>query len=173
LLWRRPLTAAVSACLLAAPAAHAVPADFVPEPPAVFPLAHATGYGEWEARYGNFRNGHRHEGQDVFAPAGTPLVATREAVVVEKGSGDGRGNWIALYSREAGETYVYFHMRSPTPLAVGERVAVGRRVGSVGCTGSCFGDHLHFEIRRGRGTSGRTRDPLPVLRALARSGRSK
>ena len=40
----------------------------------------------------------------------------------------------------------------------------GQRVGGVGCTGSCWGDHLHFEIRDGREIMGEATDPLPVIR---------
>jgi murein DD-endopeptidase MepM/ murein hydrolase activator NlpD len=46
-------------------------------------------------------------------------------------------------------------------------VRTGERIGAVGCTGSCWGDHLHIEMRRGRGTTGRPLDPLPQLRRLA------
>jgi murein DD-endopeptidase MepM/ murein hydrolase activator NlpD len=44
---------------------------------------------------------------------------------------------------------------------------MGERVGAVGCTGSCWGDHLHFELRRGRGTTAAPIDPLPLLKRLA------
>jgi len=44
---------------------------------------------------------------------------------------------------------------------------MGERVGAVGCTGSCWGDHLHLELRVGRGTTGRPLDPLPMLKRLA------
>ena len=163
---RGPLLTIVCALLACAPAAQAMPAGFVPEPPAVFPVAHATGYGEWDARYGHFRNGHVHEGQDVFAAEGTPLYAVRDGVVLERGDDGGRGNYVAFYNAAHDETYVYMHMRLPTPREVGEYVATGQRMGSVGCTGSCDGDHLHFEIRRGRGAYGPARDPLPLLKAL-------
>src|SRR3712207_9136296 len=68
--------------LALAPTASAMPLENGgPLPPAaVHPVVGPTGYGEWAARYGNFRHGHVHEGQDVFAPAGTPLVAVRDAV---------------------------------------------------------------------------------------------
>lgn len=163
------LTCAFALALVAAPVAAALPADIAGAPIAVHPVDGKVGYGEWGARYGNFRHGHVHEGQDVFAPSGTPLLAIRDAVVIAKGDEGGRGNYIALYSEALRETYVYLHMRAPTPLDVGDRVRAGRRVGSVGCTGSCFGDHLHFEIRRGRGLTGPTTDPLSLLRSLPRA----
>ena len=139
----------------------------VPAPAVAFPVAAAhVGYGEWAAAFGHFRRGHVHEGQDVFAPVGTPLVAVRDSVVLETGSGDGRGNYIALYSAEVDETYVYFHMLNPTPRAVGEHVVAGQRLGSLGCSGSCDGYHLHFELRHGRGVTTPAHNPLAFLRSL-------
>ena len=56
----------------------------------------------------------------------------------------------------------------PLPrMAPGDDVRMGQRVGRVGCTGSCWGDHLHFEVREGRGTTGRPHDPLAMLERLA------
>ena len=136
-------------------------------PEAVFPVRGAVSYGEHDARFGAFRGGHIHEGQDVFAPAGTPLLAVRDGRVVETGDDGGRGNYVAIWSPAAGRTFVYLHMLRPARLAPGDEVEAGRRVGSVGCTGSCWGDHLHLEVRRGRGTTGGAMDPLPLLRRLA------
>ena len=55
------------------------------------------------------------------------------------------------------------HMVAPPAAKPGEDVAVGQRLGAVGCTGSCFGDHLHFEVRAGHGGQGAARDPRPLL----------
>jgi murein DD-endopeptidase MepM/ murein hydrolase activator NlpD len=136
-------------------------------PTAVFPLRANPDWGEGDARFGAYRGGHMHEGQDVFAPAGTPLVAIRDGKVVEKGDDGGRGNYVAIWSAEAGHTFVYLHMLRPTPFEPGDQVKMRERIGAVGCTGSCWGDHLHFEIRAGRGTTGKPIDPLPVLQRLA------
>jgi murein DD-endopeptidase MepM/ murein hydrolase activator NlpD len=140
------------------------------EPPAPeewFPVRGTIDFGAHDARFGAWRGSRRHEGQDVFADAGTPLVAVREGEVVESGNNGGRGNYVAIWSPETDRTFVYLHMRAPTPHAVGDRVEGGARVGAVGCTGSCWGDHLHLEMRTGRGTTGRPLDPLPLLRRLA------
>jgi murein DD-endopeptidase MepM/ murein hydrolase activator NlpD len=136
-------------------------------PAAVFPVRADPDWGEADARFGAYRGGHMHEGQDVFAPAGTPLVAIRRGRVVEKGDDGGRGNYVAIWSAEAGHTFVYLHMQRPTPFEPGDQVKAGERVGAVGCTGSCWGDHLHFEIRAGRGTTGKPSDPLAELQRLA------
>ena len=102
----------------------------------------------------------------MFAPAGTPLVAVRDGEVVETGNDGGRGNYLALYSPQANQTYVYLHLLEPASVSTGQRVLAGHPVGKLGCTGSCFGDHLHFEVRQGRSLEGPPQDPLPLLRRL-------
>ena len=170
------LPGALALALLLPPGAagFVVDAPLAPPEPApehVHPVAEGgpVGYGESAARFGGPRGGRSHEGQDVFAPAGTPLVAVADSVVLERGSGDGRGHYVALYSRAAGETYLYYHLLRPSPVRPGEHLAAGERVGQVGCSGSCWGDHLHFEIRDGRGLDGRPRDPLGALKRWPRA----
>jgi murein DD-endopeptidase MepM/ murein hydrolase activator NlpD len=144
----------------------------VPEPTPtstpVFPVEGGVDFGEGDARFGAWRGGRKHEGQDVFAPAGTPLLAALDGVVLETGDDGGRGNYVAIFSPERRATYLYLHMRRPPRVEPGEPVRAGDRVGAIGCTGSCFGDHLHFELRRGRGTQGAPVDPLPLLRRWKR-----
>ena len=142
-------------------------------PPAEFPVRGRIDWGEQDARFGAYRGGRLHEGQDVFADAGTTLAAIRDGRIVEKGDDGGRGNYVALWSPAARRTFVYLHMERPSRVDVGDAVKRGDRLGAVGCTGSCSGDHLHLEIRRGRGTTGKPLDPLPLLRRLAarRDGR--
>jgi murein DD-endopeptidase MepM/ murein hydrolase activator NlpD len=165
---RKQLRARAGAPALGGPAPRSVGQVVAGDRPrarlgATFPVKGPSGFGEAAARFGSSRSGHTHEGQDVFAPAGTPLVAVRAGVVVETGNNGGRGNYVAFYSPQARQTYVYLHMNEPSRVARGRRVRAGQRVGSVGCTGSCFGDHLHFEVRRGRGTEAPPIDPLPRL----------
>ena len=139
-----------------------------PRPASVFPMKAAPDYGAGDAHFGASRSGHAHEGQDVFAPAGTPLVATGDGVILEEGNDGGRGNYIALYNPERKQTYMYLHMQSPSRLSPGSRVHAGDPVGRVGCTGSCWGHHLHFEVRLGRGSTARPVDPLPYLQRARR-----
>jgi murein DD-endopeptidase MepM/ murein hydrolase activator NlpD len=98
----------------------------VARPHAVFPVRGRVDWGEADGRFGAARSGHVHEGQDMFARAGTPLVAIRDGRVVEVGDDGGRGNYVAIW-----------------------------------------GNHLHFEIRSGGGTTGRAHDPLGLLKRLA------
>ncbi|MQA73985.1 MAG: peptidoglycan DD-metalloendopeptidase family protein [Solirubrobacterales bacterium] len=128
------------------------------------PVVGRFDYGTAENRFGAARSGHVHEGQDMFAPAGTDLVAVSDAVVVEAGADAGRGNYAAVYDRQRERTYVYFHMLRPAEVRAGEKVAAGARLGALGCTGSCWGPHLHFEVHEGRDPYGPALDPLPLLR---------
>jgi murein DD-endopeptidase MepM/ murein hydrolase activator NlpD len=57
-------------------------------------------------------------------------------------------------------------MLAPALVRPGERVSAGQKVGEVGCTGSCWGDHLHFEVRAGRGTWGAVLEPMATLSRL-------
>jgi murein DD-endopeptidase MepM/ murein hydrolase activator NlpD len=139
-----------------------------PEPSGPFhPVDGEVGYGDVIAAFGDAR-GRPHEGQDIFAPAGTPVVAPTDAVVVEAGSDGGRGNWISIYDRKRGQSYSYFHMIGPAKPGIGEKVKPGEKLGEVGCSGSCSGDHLHFEVRDGEGPYGAARDPLPMLQKWSR-----
>jgi len=126
----------------------------------VFPMRVTPEYGD------GLDAGRGHEGQDLFAPAGTPLIAVTDAVVIESGSDGGRGNFISIYDAAVKRTYSYFHMLGSPLAATGERVEAGQRLGEVGCTGSCSGDHLHFEVRSGRDPWGPVIDPVPVLQKL-------
>lgn len=133
-----------------------------------FPVAGEFNLGQDGARFGALRSGRSHEGQDVFARTATPLLAITDGVVVQTGDDGGRGNYVATYDPAARRTYVYLHMLHPSKVKKGDRVRAGEWVGGVGCTGSCFGDHLHLEVRRGRSVSGPAEDPLPRLRRWAR-----
>ncbi len=133
-----------------------------PERP-VNPVAGPVDYGTAINGFGDER-GRPHEGQDMFAPEGTPVVSPTATEVLETGSDGGRGNWAALWDGAAGHTYVYMHMSAPADVGPGEELDPGDRVGLLGCTGSCDGAHLHFEIRQGKGPYATAIDPLPELR---------
>jgi len=128
------------------------------------PIVGKLDLGTAGSEFGAARSGHVHAGQDVFAPAGTPLVAVSDAIVIDDGSDGGQGNYVHLFDRKRERTYVYMHMIEPATVSAGDRVEAGERVGGVGCTGSCWGDHLHFEVREGRGFTAEAIDPLPLIR---------
>ena len=128
------------------------------------PVVGKVDYGTSENAFGAGRYGHVHSGHDIFAAGGTPLVATTDGVVVEAGADGGQGNYVHLYDPQRNRTYVYMHLVEPARVDAGEKVEAGELVGGVGCTGSCSGDHLHFEIRAGKGMVGEALDPLPELK---------
>jgi murein DD-endopeptidase MepM/ murein hydrolase activator NlpD len=138
----------------------------------VFPLIGAHDFGDAEARFGASRYGHVHEGQDIFGKTGTPEVAVHGGTVVDRGKNTdpdsgGRGNFLTIYSPQDNHSFVYMHMLKPSPVLVGKHVHAGQLIGRLGCTGSCEGPHLHFEVRVGKATPGaetRPVDPLPYLR---------
>jgi murein DD-endopeptidase MepM/ murein hydrolase activator NlpD len=131
-----------------------------------FPVRGAHSYGEGEAAFGAGRDGHTHQGQDVFARCGTPLVAARGGVVKLNRFESAAGNYIVIDGDGTDVDYVYMHLRDPSPLAKGARVRTGQPIGNVGDTGDAHGCHLHFEVWSGPGwyTGGAPIDPLVFLK---------
>ena len=137
----------------------------------VFPLRGPHDFGDKIARFGAPRSGHIHEGQDIFGKTGTPEVAVHDGIVVDRGKttdpdDGGRGNYVVIYSPSDSHSFVYMHMLKPSPVQLGDKVHSGDVVGQLGCTGSCDGPHLHFEVRIGKASLGadtKPIDPLPFL----------
>ena len=129
-------------------------------------------FGESAAKFHADRGGRTHEGQDVFAKPGTRLVAVRDGIVLDGNGGgnfyaSGGGNTLVIYSAVDNRSYVYLHLLKPALVRAGDEVKAGQVVGQVGCTGSCDGPHLHFEVRNGRadfGAETKAIDPLPLMR---------
>ncbi len=97
--------------------------------------------------YGQPRSGHSHQGNDIFATTGTPIVAPVAGTVRDYSSGSG-GNGFALDGAD-GNTYIGYHMN--TRVVVTGSVAKGTLIGYVGSTGNSTAPHLHFEIHPGGG----------------------
>jgi peptidoglycan LD-endopeptidase LytH len=134
------------------PAAPEPAPEPAPSPPPssgmVCPVAGASSYSD---TYGAPRSGGRvHEGVDLIAPAGTPLVA------VVSGNADFHstslgGNSIGL-SGDDGNYYFYAHLSAYEGSS--RHVAQGEVIGYVGSTGNSGGvNHLHFEVHPGGGAS--------------------
>ena len=131
----------------------------------VFPVRGRHSYGDAGARFGADRGNHSHQGQDVFAAAGTPLVAAHAGrVAYRQYQAGGAGNYVVIHGSDRTD-YVYMHMQSPSTVRPGQTVAAGQSIGRVGCTGRCSGAHLHFEMWTPHWyDGGRPFDPLPSLR---------
>ena len=103
-----------------------------------------------------WRWGRMHEGVDIAVGSGTPIAAAASGVVIYAGWMGGYGNLIII-DHGGGLATAYAHQSS---FAVGGGpVSQGQTIGYVGCTGHCFGDHLHFEVR----VNGAAVDPLGYL----------
>lgn len=135
-----------------------------------FPIRGRHSYGEGGARFGAGRAGHVHEGQDVMAACGTPLVAARGGVVKFAGYQGNAGNYVVIDEAGSGVDDIYMHLREPALVQKGDRVFTGQRIGDVGDTGDASACHLHFEEWSAPGwyTGGRPFDPLADLRAWDR-----
>lgn len=158
---------AVPALMAAAPVASAavVPVSGgMPYHGHVFPVAGPHGLrgpvGEWGAP----RSGGRiHEGVDITAACGTPLVAVRNGRVRRRGFDPVLyGHYVLIGGEGERRAYFYAHLRAPAAVRRGQWVFEGRRLGAVGETGNARGTgcHLHFEIHRGS----RPIDPTRPLR---------
>ncbi|MDP9492238.1 MAG: peptidoglycan DD-metalloendopeptidase family protein [Actinomycetota bacterium] len=103
-----------------------------------------------------WRWGRMHEGIDIAAPSGTPLRAAAAGTVISAGWMGGYGNLVVI-DHGGGLATAYAHL-SGFAGGIGP-VSQGQTIGYVGCTGTCFGDHVHFEVR----VNGSAVDPLGYL----------
>ncbi len=114
-----------------------------------------------DARGGGTRT---HQGLDIMAKEGTPIVSPTEAIVLRTGNGTNSGLYIRT-ANPGGENFVYMHLSSiASGIEAGDRVARGEIIGFVGNTGNASGGpaHLHLEIRSG----GSATDPYPRLASV-------
>jgi murein DD-endopeptidase MepM/ murein hydrolase activator NlpD len=103
------------------------------------------------------RWGRMHEGIDIGVGYGTPIHAAASGRVIYAGWMDGYGNLVAI-DHGRGLSTAYGH-QSRIAVSNGQTVSQGQVIGYVGCTGHCFGPHLHFEVR----INGAPVDPMGYL----------
>jgi murein DD-endopeptidase MepM/ murein hydrolase activator NlpD len=129
----------------------------------VFPV---TDPHTFSSTFGAPRSGGRsHEGNDIFAPMGTPLVASERGVIANVGVGTLGGTKLWVYG-ESGTQYYYAHLIAYADGVVeGTQVEAGQVIGYVGNTGNAITTppHLHFEIHPDGGDA---IDPYPLLHAV-------
>jgi murein DD-endopeptidase MepM/ murein hydrolase activator NlpD len=130
-----------------------------------FPILGAHEFGMSAGRFGAARSGHTHQGQDVMAACGLPLVAARGGRVQTSTWDDAAGNYLVIDGKGTGNDFMYAHLAEPSPLHEGDTVRTGQPIGIVGETGDAQGCHLHFEIWGAPGwyEGGSPFDPLPLL----------
>jgi murein DD-endopeptidase MepM/ murein hydrolase activator NlpD len=108
-----------------------------------------------------------HQGNDLFAPTGTPVLAVADGRLSRVGVNTLGGNRLWL-TDEAGNSFYYAHLSAYAPAALeGARVRAGQVIAFVGNTGDAITTppHLHFEVHPGGGDSV---DPYPYLIAWER-----
>jgi hypothetical protein len=155
----------------APPASASLPAPAAsPGGHGVFPVAGAFDFGGVDGRFGAGRPGHIHQGQDILAASGTPVVAPYGGTVSSTSyQADGAGEYVVLDAVD-GRDYFFAHcIRGSTAVVEGAAVAAGAPLCQVGATGTASGPHLHFEIWNvgWRVDGGYPIDPLPELRSWA------
>lgn len=132
-----------------------------------FPVVGKHNYGQGAAAFGADRGGRAHEGQDVFAACGTPMVAAEGGTVKFKATHERAGHYIVITGEQGAYDYAYMHLRSAALVNKGDKVKTGQLIGYVGDTGRASGCHLHFEMWSAPGwyDGGKPVDPLPFLKA--------
>lgn len=137
------------------------PGDFL------FPVAGATTFSnDWMYARGG---GRVHQGIDLFAARGTPVVAVADGSLYNVGW-NGLGGWRLWVRDRAGNGFYYAHLSAYAPAArEGASVARGAVIGYVGDSGDARGtpNHLHFEIHPG---GGGPVPPYPIITAWPRAG---
>jgi murein DD-endopeptidase MepM/ murein hydrolase activator NlpD len=103
------------------------------------------------------RWGRLHAGVDIAVPSGTPIRAAGSGTVAIAGWVGGYGNYTCI-NHGSGISTCYGH-QSSIGVSVGQHVSQGQVIGAVGCTGHCFGPHVHFEVR----INGQPVDPMGYL----------
>ena len=93
------------------------------------------------------RWGRQHNGIDIAANTGTSVASAGSGTVIAAGFSGGFGQRV-LVDHGGGLVTLYAHLNSIN-VTTGQSVSAGSSIGTVGCTGSCTGPHLHFETRVG------------------------
>jgi murein DD-endopeptidase MepM/ murein hydrolase activator NlpD len=128
----------------------------------VFPVFGANSFGDsyGAPRMAGTSVAHWHQGTDIMAATGTPLVAVEGGRIVRL-TEEALGGIGLFLQGDSGIEYFYAHLSRYAPgLHIGQRVVPGEVIGHVGRTGNAVGAHLHFEVEVG----GRNVNPYPMLR---------
>ena len=103
----------------------------------------------------------KHQGIDIFAPRGTPVLSTTRGIVARIGE-NSLGGTVVWVLGQGGDRHYYAHLSSVADIRTGQRIAPGDVLGTVGTTGNARGTppHLHYGLyRRANGAI----NPFPLL----------
>ena len=158
------LAASIAAAQAAAAAAAPQATSGTPEPVLrsstsgfIWPV-NGTVTSSFGARWGRM-----HEGLDIAAPSGTPVSAAASGTVIQAGWFGGYGNLVVI-DHGNGVSTAYAH-NSSLAVSVGQTVAQGALIASVGSTGNSTGPHVHFEVHPSGAMYSGAVDPVPWLNA--------
>ena len=132
-----------------------------------FPIRGRHSYGD------GIGAGRGHEGQDIMARCGKPVVAAMSGRVrLVDYQGSGAGHYAVVKGEEPRYDYVYMHMLRNLTVENGDRVDAGDQIGFVGSTGRSSACHLHFEMWSPPGwyRGGDLTNPRPYLKEWDRRG---
>jgi murein DD-endopeptidase MepM/ murein hydrolase activator NlpD len=149
------------------PAGTPTPADTLADG-AVFPVAALHNFGGPENRFGAPRGTRWHQGQDILAAEGSPVVAPLAGSVEWTAYQAEGAGWYAVVHTDFGLDMMFAHCQAGSLEAkAGERIIAGQQICLVGQTGDATTPHLHFELWVGgwQAPGGQPIDPLPYLEA--------
>ena len=127
----------------------------------VFPVAGPHQFGQG---IGAPRSGHTHQGQDIMAACGTPLVSVTRAKVKRVSFQRAAGNYVVIRNKKLHQDYMYAHLAARASVTKGQVLQPGQQLGIVGETGDATACHLHFELWLGKWyRGGHPVDPMPYL----------
>jgi murein DD-endopeptidase MepM/ murein hydrolase activator NlpD len=130
----------------------------------VFPVRAKHTYGD------GLGAGRGHDGQDLMAKCGKPIVSAYSGRVQMVDYHGSAGNYVVVDGAGPLKDTVYMHLEQRADVRKGQRVSAGDQLGTVGDTGNASACHLHFEIWSNPGyyEGGRPVNPEPYLRAWDR-----
>lgn len=128
------------------------------------PLAGAFTWPGPDGSFGAGRAGHIHQGIDLLAASGTPIVAPEAGTVSFVAyQAKAAGYYVVLHSPDYDFAFMHL-LAGSTRVRVGQTIAAGDPIGLVGQTGDAEAPHLHFEVWVGPWQQGgRPIDPAPLL----------
>src|SRR4051794_40102592 len=123
----------------------------------------------WPGADGSFgarRAGHIHQGIDLMAASGTPIVAPEAGTITFVAyQAKAAGYYVVLHAPDYDFAFMHL-LAGSTRVKVGQQVAAGDPIGLVGQTGDAEAPHLHFEVWVGLWQQGgKPIDPAPLLRS--------
>ena len=99
-----------------------------------------------------------HNGIDYPGRIGTPIVATADGVI-DRIDRNNRLGWYVAIAHGYGLRTVYGHLNRKPPIAVGDRVKRGEKIGEMGRTGRATASHLHYSVSK----NGKAENPMNYI----------